>query len=103
MNELRSINSVLEIFSSLTFNDKKLQHMKCQNCWVPLHLHALGFVECVPHVEHQHASSEHLNVVLSTNTVSRAPHEAGLGSLEKEKKPLLTAKNVSCRFRVYNV
>jgi hypothetical protein len=51
----------------------------------------------------RYASNEHFNVVVSTNTVSRALREASLGSLEKEKKPLVTAKNVSCRFKVYNV
>ena len=38
-----------------------------------------------------------LNVVVSTNTMRRALDEASLGSLEKHKKPLLTAKNVRCK------
>ena len=41
--------------------------------------------------------SEHLNVVVSTNSVRRALHEVGLGSLEKQKKPLFTTKNVCYR------
>ena len=63
--------------------------------------HHIGGLDNV--VDMEKASNEQLNVITSTNTVSRALREAGLGSLEKEKKPLLTAKNVSCRFRVYNV
>ena len=36
--------------------------------------------------------SEHLNVVVSTNTTRHALHEACLGSLEKQKKSLLTPR-----------
>ena len=48
-------------------------------------------------VDVRNALSEQLNVVVSTNTVRRTLHEAGLGSLEKQKKPLLTAKNIRSR------
>ena len=44
-------------------------------------------------VDARNALSEHLNVVLSTNTMRCAIHEASLGSLEKQKTPLLTTKN----------
>ena len=96
-------------------------HMKCQNCWVSLKSHALGFVKSVfPHVEPSrggrprsitlaqiqvcvksikigeldddvdvtNALSEHLNVVVSTNTMRHALHEASFGSLGKHKKAL---------------
>ena len=42
------------------------------------------------------ALSEHLNVAVSTNIVRHALHDASLGSLEKQKKLLHTAKNVCC-------
>ena len=45
-------------------------------------------------VDTRNALSEHLNVVVSTNTTRQALHEASLGSLGKQKKSLLTAKNV---------
>ena len=48
-------------------------------------------------VDVKNALSEQLNMVVSTNTVRRTLHEAGLGSLEKQKKPLLTAKNIRSR------
>ena len=41
--------------------------------------------------------NEHLNVVVSTNTMRRALHDASLGSLEKQNKLLLTIKNVHCK------
>ena len=41
------------------------------------------------------ALSAHLIVVVSTNTMRCAHHEVGLGSLEKQKKLLLTTNNVS--------
>jgi transposase len=40
--------------------------------------------------------NEHLNVIVSINTMRHALHEVGLGSLKKRKTPLLTAKNVHC-------
>ena len=43
------------------------------------------------------ALNEHLIVVVSTYTMRHALHEAHFGSLEKQKKPLLTAKNVHCK------
>ena len=48
-------------------------------------------------VDARNALSEHLNTVVSTNIVRRALHEVGLGSLVKQRKSLLTAKNVCCR------
>ena len=48
-------------------------------------------------VDVKNALSEQLNVVVSTNTVRGISHEAGLGSLEKQKKSLLTAKNMYSR------
>ena len=47
----------------------------------------------------RNALSEHLNVIVSTDTVRRALHEASLGSLEKQKKSLLTTKNVRCKLK----
>jgi transposase len=46
-------------------------------------------------VDVRNALSEHLNVVVSTNTMRRALHEVGLGALEKHSS---CAKNVRCRF-----
>ena len=51
-------------------------------------------------IDARNALSEHLNVVVSTNTVRHALHEACLGSVEKQKKPLLTTKNVCCKLEV---
>ena len=48
-------------------------------------------------VDVRNAMSEHLNVVVSTNTIRRALHEIGLESLEKQKKPTLTAKKICCK------
>ena len=50
-------------------------------------------------VDLRNALSEHLNVVVSTTTMRRAHHEACFGSIEKQKKPLLTAKNVRCMLK----
>ena len=44
-------------------------------------------------VDKRNALSEHLNVVVRSNTMRHALHEVGLGTLEKHKKPLLTTKN----------
>ena len=45
----------------------------------------------------RNALSEHLEyVVVSTNRVRHALHEACLGSLEKQKKSLLKANKVHC-------
>jgi hypothetical protein len=41
--------------------------------------------------------NDHLNVVVSTNIVRRALHEASLGSLGKQKNSLLMAKNACCK------
>ena len=49
------------------------------------------------------ALSEHLNVIMSTNTLRRALHEACLGSLEKKNKPLLTTKNVRTSQNLLNI
>jgi len=48
-------------------------------------------------VDVRNALSEHLQVVMSTNTVRRALHEACLGS-SKNRTPLFTAKNVQYMF-----
>ncbi len=40
---------------------------------------------------------EQLKVVASTNTLKRVFHEVRLGSLEKQKKPLLLAINRCCK------
>ena len=40
---------------------------------------------------------EQLKVVASTNTLKRVFHEVRLGSLEKQKKPLLLANNRRCK------
>jgi hypothetical protein len=45
-------------------------------------------------IDVRNALSEHLNVIVSTNIVKCALHEACFGSLEKLKKPLLMGKNV---------
>jgi hypothetical protein len=104
-------------------------HVKCQICWVCLKIHALRFIESVPHVEPPRGGhprninpaqrrecvramtigghdnvvdmrivlSEHLKIVVSTNTMRHALHKACRGSLEKQEKSLLKAKNVCCR------
>jgi hypothetical protein len=51
----------------------------------------------------RNALSEQLNVVVSTNIVRYALHEASIGSLEKHKKSLLSAKNVCCKWILLNV
>ena len=48
-------------------------------------------------VDVRHALSEHFNVLMTTNTMRHALHKACLGSLEKQKRSLLMAKNVWCR------
>jgi transposase len=48
-------------------------------------------------VDMRNGLTKHLNVVVSINTIKRALHEVGLGSLEKLKHILLTPKNVQCR------
>ena len=53
-------------------------------------------------VDMRNALSEHLNVV-SSNIVRCALREACLGSLKKQDKPLLMAKNVFCRLELLNV
>ena len=48
-------------------------------------------------VDMRNALTKHLNVAVSINTMKHALHGVGLGSLEKLKHILLTAKNVHCR------
>ena len=51
----------------------------------------------------RNALSKHLNVVVSTNIVRHVLHEVGLGSLEKHKKPFLTARMCFASWNLLNV
>ena len=51
-------------------------------------------------VDKRIALSEHLNVAVITNIVGCALHEAGFGSLKKQKKLVLTTNNVHCGMEI---
>jgi hypothetical protein len=108
-------------------------HVKCQNCWVYLNLHAIGIIDnvlflvwsfskgghlrnntlaqqriCVKAivvggldnvVDARTALSEHLNVVVSTNAVRCARHEASFGSSKKLKK-FVVAHDQECVLQI---
>ena len=91
----RGIIDIVFLMWSLSTGGR-LRNINPTQQWMCVKTIVVGGLDNV--VDARIALSEHLNVVVSTNTVKCALHEASFGSSKKLKKLLLlTTKNVYCK------